>query len=745
MTKEKLGLIEENLQLRRQEIEGMLKEVSEETTPELSKRLKTLNAEYLILQEQVEMLRCNATLLEELKTANRTTASPAQYEPVVRQPLQTPAHNVQRRNPMPAPRPKQTKRDLEKTLGKNVMGVMASILIFIALIMFAVVALPTMTDTIKIISMFILSGGMMAIGALLMNKDSKNVFNASIAGCGIGAVFISLMTTRMYFNAIGDYSLYVLLLIWAAAVAFFSKDKHKVFVAIAEIGISAATFIGAAGLTTDSTGADIKASMLVAFALLSEVAIYYFNSNRNIKDDLIMHIPHAGRALILTIIFLAFQENEYITSLPLIMILFIGAGVFAIDKSEGKTSKSVFLSVYLLNIILLINNYAQKICNNNLDVLPYVLFISMAIILHIYAIAYNEHKVVVGFSHFAIIVCSAYFIEEVAASALSSMAFILPSALVLLPVAIFTTYYKTNYWKWLMAILPFFYVSGWCNTMTFTNTELLFSLAIGLIYTAFNFYTSNETKDDILRICLYVASLIFFPFTLQTIISEWQSESAVVEAITSNIHMLGFYIPAVAAYIWVDKSNTLTKEKDITVLQNVMMALLIVIGAIMLHDTPYMWVFEADSAERVIAETSNTIQSWITGIVLLALNALRTKKMLINKPGYGIGLSAAYLITFTAIITKMSDVNYIVSISLLLLSIAFIVLGFKIQIEDVTGNKEMRIFGLILSMIVVIKLLMLDIEHNTMLEASGCLLLAGVLCFAISFAYNRLDKARQLN
>ena len=100
------------------------------------------------------------------------------------------------------------------------MGVMASILIFIALMMFAIVALPSMTDSIKIISMFILSGGMMAIGVLLMNKDSKNVFNASIAGCGIGAVFISLMTTRMYFEAIGDYGLYILLLLWAAAVAF---------------------------------------------------------------------------------------------------------------------------------------------------------------------------------------------------------------------------------------------------------------------------------------------------------------------------------------------------------------------------------------------------------------------------------------------------------------------------------------------------------------------------------------------
>lgn len=300
MDKNQLLSVEQNLNIKQQElaqmqmlVEQQKAEIDSQTAQELSQRLGTLYKEYATLKQKISVLYSNEAVYKQLQQANnpqvvtnqQTIPTPVvkpaiqtvqKAQPQVQQNRQNAQAHAQQRHSAP-PKPVKPKRDLEKALGKNVMGVMASVLIFVALILFAIVALPSMTDAIKMAAMFIISGGITGIGVMLMRKDQSNAFNASIAGCGIGAVFISLMTTRMYFNAINDYVLYITLLIWAAAVAFFSKDKNKVFVVIAEVGISVATLIGLAGLFGEDAAAGLKANMLIAFALLSEIAIYYFN------------------------------------------------------------------------------------------------------------------------------------------------------------------------------------------------------------------------------------------------------------------------------------------------------------------------------------------------------------------------------------------------------------------------------------------------------------------------------------
>ena len=164
-------------------------------------------------------------------------------------------------------------------------------------------------------------------------------------------------------------------------------------------------------------------------------------------------------------------------------------------------------------------------------------------------------------------------------------------------------------------------------------------------------------------------------------------------------------------------------------------------GSIALHDGANVWSFDSDSHAHVVGEFMYNIQSWLIGITMIGLNVMRTMTMLRKGKGYGIGISAAYVVSMWAIITRLSDIDYVISIVMLLLAIGMIVLGFKIKVRDIVGNKEMRLFGLVLSMVVTVKLLMFDIEHNNLLETSGYLLLAGILCFAISFAYNRLDKS----
>ena len=764
MDKNQLLSVEQNLNVKQQElaqmqmiIEQQKAELDSQTAQELSQRLGTLYQEYAALKQQISVLRANEAVYERLQQVNsqqvvmtqQTASIPVgqsavqavqNVQPQAQQNRQNTQSRVQPRRPMP-PKPVKPKRDLEKALGKNVMGVMASVLIFVALILFAIVALPSMTDTIKMFAMFVISGGITGIGVMLMRKDQSNAFNASIAGCGIGAVFISLMTTRMYFNAINDYVLYITLLIWAAAVAFFSKDKNKVFVVIAEVGISVATLIGLAGLFGEDAAAGLKANMLIAFAMLSEIAIYYFNSTDEMDNDIFMHLPHAIRTFAMTVMFIILSDYDNLKNVPVMMVVFIGIGLYLLTRTDGDKGKNLLLTTYVLPITLVVNDYAVALCNGAENVEPYIVLIGVAIIFHIFTYFYNKYKVAVGASHIAIVACSIYFMSEVScADSLEVMTILLPSALVLLPITLMAHYHKEDYWKWLSAGLPLFFVVLWNDVGGLTQGQILVGFVIALIYTLTNFHILDDIKDDILRICLYIASMITFPLIFGDIIDCLIVEGMVAEAIIENIYFTCAYVPLVLVYLWVDKTDCITREKDITVLQNIIMGILILVGSIYLHDGAYLWIYEEDPIAYRAAEVAWNVSSWIIGLTLIGLNALRTVPMLNKGKGYGIGVSAAYVVSLWSIITRISDVNYIVSITMLLLAIGMIVMGFKISLDKGVGNKEMRLFGLVLSMVVTVKLLMMDIEHNNLLETSGYLLLAGVLCFAISFAYNRLDK-----
>ena len=86
-----------------------------------------------------------------------------------------------------------------------------------------------------------------------------------------------------------------------------------------------------------------------------------------------------------------------------------------------------------------------------------------------------------------------------------------------------------------------------------------------------------------------------------------------------------------------------------------------------------------------------------------------------------------------SILSSFHVENYVVSICLLLFAIMSIVAGFYIN------TASFRLYGLILSMISIIKLIMIDIHYDSTLENALSFFVSGVLCFIISFIYHKID------
>ena len=101
-------------------------------------------------------------------------------------------------------------------------------------------------------------------------------------------------------------------------------------------------------------------------------------------------------------------------------------------------------------------------------------------------------------------------------------------------------------------------------------------------------------------------------------------------------------------------------------------------------------------------------------------------------PGFYIGIKLTLLVI--VILNSFDAVNYMISISLFLFAIISIVIGFKFAI------KAFRLYGLLLSMISIVKLIMIDISYENTLGHALSFFVCGILCFVISMIYNVIDK-----
>ena len=115
----------------------------------------------------------------------------------------------------------------ESWIGKHLMSIMASVLIFVALILFASLIIPYLSDGIKITMMFTVSLGLSAFSYFMHRKKPDNTFFTALLACGIGCTYISILITRISFEAIGDIGMYVLMLVWGIAVLFL--DETQIF------------------------------------------------------------------------------------------------------------------------------------------------------------------------------------------------------------------------------------------------------------------------------------------------------------------------------------------------------------------------------------------------------------------------------------------------------------------------------------------------------------------------------------
>ena len=123
-------------------------------------------------------------------------------------------------------------------------------------------------------------------------------------------------------------------------------------------------------------------------------------------------------------------------------------------------------------------------------------------------------------------------------------------------------------------------------------------------------------------------------------------------------------------------------------------------------------------------------------MVTLVAFLVNVKNLLQRHKGMAGGIYVGIKFTMLMIVILLSFdvVNYAVNVCCFLFAIASVAAGFGLK------YKSLRIYGIILSMISIFKLLMLDINYDNTLGNALSFFLSGMLCFAISMIYNYVDK-----
>ena len=142
---------------------------------------------------------------------------------------------------------------IEHWLGTRLFNIVASVLIFIGLILFCMLGYEYITDGMKIAAMHIVSLGFVGIGGYLTKKKKRSVFSLGLTGCGMGSFFISILLTHVYFHAINDAAAFSLLFVWIILALFLSKKLDSLLLSItAHIGMAISVcFAFAMGFSPD--------------------------------------------------------------------------------------------------------------------------------------------------------------------------------------------------------------------------------------------------------------------------------------------------------------------------------------------------------------------------------------------------------------------------------------------------------------------------------------------------------------
>lgn len=703
---------EQRLLRDRQELQNLIAESDQQDSQLILDKLDYFAVELTHMQRQIQLLKGDV----------------AQKAPITAQPVATVRDNVPHTHPTmaasksnalqapPAVTALQTKapqtkpavaKDLEKTIGKSLMGIFASVLIFISLILFATLILPYFNDTAKMVTTYVVSFAFIFLGLFKLKKDKENKFYIALTGCGVGALYISLLLSNIYFKVIGDITLYVLIALWGAGICYLSKLQNRLFEIIGHLGILISIMFGCILCTLNSDAT--KFTVLLLFYLVSSVAFYVVHCKRALRENIIFHCFNLVNCFLLSTFSLFTLTPGFSFSyiiMPVILAFYIG--ILFWNHTEGSWGAfGVFMSIYIYTLYCSLTIFPT----GSDTITSTVYFIIAALLILALERKSPENRWGQYIPQIVLIWTSVASIEYIPIPDFYGMIF-----LVMLPLLALGFLRKNAICKYSVLICLF----PVCFQCTAKVSYFLCGI-VAIVAIFFCIYKCREQYSMVYKYCTHGLTLLFMLCTLSDMLHDL-AQFLYLEDIRFSM------VPAITYTLFAVYNICMLKScfgKNLkTGIEERHSPYYIINVGLMLYGL------------SLIGEKGDGFWHLLAIFTTLAVFMLNAKNLLDKRDNMlcGIYVGLKFAILIYVILGSFDAVNYVVSIVFFIFAIACIMLGFQFQ------YKALRIFGLVLSMVSTFKLIMVDITYDNTLGHALSFFISGILCFAISLIYNFIDK-----
>ncbi len=603
------------------------------------------------------------------------------------------------------------KVSMESKLGKKIMSILASILIFFSLVLFGKLIQPRLTPEIRTVLMYVVCFALSGVGLWRMSKQDsryKTLFTA-VAGCGVGGLYISGLVARFVLDTFTDVSLLISDAIWIVAVLALVKYKQGIFTYICYTGIFIATCLACLNWNTNILG------MIVYVASVS--ALFAISYSRKYKEDWWLMIQHPVVCMIMVF---AYQYSMLYLCILYVLVLLPLIAQFRYYEFDKYNSAFAIISVSasfvgLLTVATAMNRlFYFEGTSEAVFVWPNTLLVLTAAGMAYFMLKYREtEKKIFFYLPFCIALGIMYVFDiSIIYSGYVGCALLFAILLYL------GVRWKNAIFRYAGYVFMVAYLINKPTELGFWAAAVVFMCAWGcMVAWLRNNYVMVE------KYCLTGLFLVLLANMCIEVPMDASVFYIIVGAFCFAINQPFFFTDRITG-----------KVEDSSRLAGYFAAeAAVAIGLCFIQATHLPITFYN---EFVGTEVLAVI---IIVLITLALACLNVKSLYAKygekyeKP-LSIFVCVKFSLLILCILDRLNAVSFVISLVGIIFAVVFIVIGFYKRL------KGFRLYGLVLCLVCIAKLLLVDVEYDSSLMRPVGYLTAGLLCYLISWIYSKLEN-----
>ncbi len=631
----------------------------------------------------------------------------------------------------------------EVLIGKYLIGALAALLLFVGAGSFVVMVWDKITPEIKLFAISAVGILLTAIGFLRIKKDNGTIASI-ILGSGAGITYIAILSARLAFGFIDNNVAILLCGAWALFLISSSFYTNLFFTTIiAYIGSLIALILGLKLAVSDI-------DILMLFVFITAIsAVMLFAASKRVSQEFSTSILLVIIKYSVILLFSCFGLSDIIyaingTSLPLyVMQVFMLLAVYGLMNLLYYSMRDTqILAGYILaSVITTVLTMALMFKTIDIFNISIVQGYIIVLILHLLQYAINSvfHRPTGNYLEIYQLVIIGFVTMIINLELFKLLGgFSLIALLLLLKNKIMNEAPQTSICA-SIALGEAILLTLMSPLNIDNNFAAIFYAALTVLIMVYLLFNNKTNRNDIvfkiLAMIVFLINCFIIPQKLFT--SQFGRVAHVMEwstAISYSLAVLLVIITAHFGYFTVDTSVE-NKKSDKQRSKSDGLSSFFTITIIVLYVLGIFNILAGNESTTVYVYCLATI-----AVVMQHSKTLFSGKER-NTDTVGLIQISEYLILAWSMVYALGNSvsAFIYSVIGLAIAVVAILIGFKYLLNGI------RKYGLILTIVMVAKFIIIDLSGENSIKRVAALIAGAVLCFIISYIYNKLSARLEEN